>query len=66
MQQVILNVPTEKMPVFRQFLHVSGLENQEVSSSSAISNTFTRELQTPAKFHPYYDWEFFMSELEYE
>lgn len=66
MQQVILNIPTDKMPVFRQFLYVSGIENKEANSSNIVSGSLTRDVQTPAKFHPYYDWEFFMSELEYE
>ena len=65
MQQVTLNIPTEKMPAFRQFLHVLGNENIE-KSNTMISGTYTKDSTTPAKFHPYYDWEFFMNELEYE
>jgi hypothetical protein len=65
MQQITLNIPTEKMPVFRQFLQVLGTkENQNISTT--VTGNFSKEVQNPAKFHPYYDWEFFMNELEYE
>jgi hypothetical protein len=65
MQQVTLNIPTEKMPVFRQFLQVLGTK-EENNTANVVNGKFSRDLQTPAKFHPYYDWEFFMNELEYE
>lgn len=63
MQQVTLNIPNEKMPAFRQFLQV--LETGKHNKSETMKTDFL-EKPTPAKFHPYYDWEFFMSELEYE
>ncbi len=63
MQQITLNIPTEKMPVFRQFLQV--LETTS-NNANATPVKYNRDLHTAAKFHPYYDWEFFMSELEYE
>jgi hypothetical protein len=66
MQQVTLNIPTEKMPVFRQILQVLGTKENSNNSAAVVTGNFNRDLQTPAKFHPYYDWEFFMNELEYE
>ena len=66
MQQVTLNIPTEKMPAYRQFLHVLDSKEDISGSLNVIQDNYSKELQTPAKFHPYYDWEFFMSELEYE
>jgi hypothetical protein len=66
MQQVTLNIPTDKMPVFRQFLQVAGLENNDNNIANVLPGNFNRETPAPSKFHPYYDWEFFMSELEYE
>lgn len=65
MQQVTLHIPTEKMPVFRQFLHVLGTK-ENAAPLNLVSGNYGKEIQTPAKFHPYYDWEFFMNELEYE
>lgn len=66
MQQVTLNIPTEKMPVFRQFLQVLGTKENRSNATNVIPVKFNSDVQTPAKFHPYYDWEFFMNELEYE
>jgi hypothetical protein len=65
MQQITLNVPTDKMPLLRQFLQVLNTK-ETTSTSNIINSSFSKELQTPARLHPYYDWEFFMNELEYE
>ena len=59
MQPATFTLPLE-MPKFGQFSQVMNAENNN------LQNAYNQELQNPAKFHPYYDWEFFMSELEYE
>lgn len=65
MQQVTLNIAPEKMPLLSQFLKAIGIETSE--SKFFASNEKNRNSKlNKAAFHPYYDWEFFRNELEYE
>ncbi len=62
MQQIFLNHHSEQIPQFGQFSQILGATEKKDN----VPVFLNKELKTPEKFHPYYDWEFFMSELEYE
>jgi|GEM_PF-4115256 len=68
MATITLNVPTEKIQSFLSMLVQTGFEQ----SSNFIKNK-VNQLQLPLSskkdkrnVHPYYDWDFYNNELEYE
>ena len=70
MARITLDIPKEKMQVFLMLVMQLGVTgaSKAVASPTMINNKQIAE-QTwsiPQKGHPYYDWDFFSNELEFE
>jgi hypothetical protein len=70
MARVILDVPKEKMQVFLMLVMQLGMQGftEPITSGDDKHNQhpYTYVKQSQQAKHPYYDWEFYNNELEFE
>ena len=70
MPQVTLSVPSEKMPLLKDFLYAMGIENKSVknlvSQGYRTNERSSEKIASKSMFQKYFGWEYFLNELEYE
>ena len=70
MPQLTLSVPTEKLPVLKDFLTAIGIENRNLHSKpyKYSYKKMSGSVKNSANylFKKYFSWEYFSNELEFE
>jgi hypothetical protein len=65
MAQITLDVPQEKLHSFLMMVMQLGIEKTN-NVVKQLTSPFTTKKNPTERMHPYFDWDFYSNELEFE